>query len=198
MNYNDQVSNSHAIPPLHPSHRRKLFHSIDINGYTGIRSPLVKKNATQTTKNSNSPIIDCSPLRELKDTCTRLISGKKLHQCATTRAKSPQERHLAKQKNFFLPMQYEILREQRKKLLKEYYKARKEIRKKYETMITALNNEEAEAIRWVNMKGWDTEDKVKDIRQDYAMSINLIQQQKLVEEEELVNKYKVFILETYI
>lgn len=202
MNCNDQLTNCFAIPPKHPLTNRKPFHSIDMNVYSRSRSPLIKRNATQRIKNLNCPALqlDSSPLKTTREQ-KRIYSpntSKAHNQCATTRSRSPNQLftrgRLTKQKSFFLPMQYEILTEQRKKLLKDYYKGRKEIRKKYEDMLIALSNEEADAIKLAKLKHMEEE----EVREDYAISANLIQQQKLIEEEELVKKYKETVLETYI
>ena len=97
---------------------------------------------------------------------------------------SPITRSIKSSKNcsFMLPNSYEIIADHRKAIMKEYYHKKKEINKKYDTMIYSLREEEFYETKWVlaNHKESEVPAKLNETRENYAMTTNLLQQQKLV------------------
>lgn len=89
--------------------------------------------------------------------------------------------------------QYGIMTDRRKAVMKEYYRKRKEIAKKYEEMIKTLKEEETAETRCAVLKskpGKNIEAAMEDIKREYARTENLLLQQKVMEEEELLKSYK--------
>jgi len=94
------------------------------------------------------------------------------------------------------PTQYNMITEQRRAILKEYFKQKKGISKKYIGMLSSLKTEEAAATKCAVIRAKvgkilrDIECVLDEIKCDYAITTNLLLQQKVVEEEELLKTYK--------
>ena len=78
--------------------------------------------------------------------------------------------------------------------MKEYFVKKSQVSRKYTDMITRLKMEEAQAIshavvRFKQSRCDCLEATLDSIKEEYLRTINLIQQQKLVEEEELLKEY---------
>ncbi len=102
------------------------------------------------------------------------------------------------QSGFFRsPVQYTILTERSQQALKQYFRRRKELDKKYADMLNELKNEEIAATQCavLQAKGGklttDIEAAIEEIKNDYRITENLLLQQRLVEEEELHRSYPV-------
>ncbi len=79
-------------------------------------------------------------------------------------------------------------------MLREYYRRRREIARKYSDMLCALKGEEVEETRCAALnksgKVQDLQAVMEEIHAEYTRTENLLLQQKIVEEEELVNSYR--------
>ena len=116
----------------------------------------------------------------------------------TGRGKSPMHQRFNSPKSccMFSPAQYGMVTDRRKAIMKEYYKKKKDIQKKYANMLNELKQEEMQETKWAILKGKKSsniEEALEEIKQEYAITGNLIQQQKMVEEEELLREYKTSI-----
>jgi len=87
--------------------------------------------------------------------------------------------------------------DQRKAIMKEYYRKKKEIEKKYQQMLLSLKQEEIDATKLAVLHTKDLttiQEKLDEIKEEYALTGNLLQQQKLVEEKETLKWYQNTIL----
>ena len=122
----------------------------------------------------------------------------KISQCETAQSQNAYnsgQRLNRKEIGFVLPNLYTILANKQKQRMKEYYESKKEINTKYENMINNLLKEETEETYLITLKnkGKKYKHKLDEIKKEYELTRNLLQQQRLIEEEELVKKYKQII-----
>ena len=214
-------SPSHFIlPPTRNVSSRKPFNNVVQNGNfktANLCNLILKSHVSKTVPqeySTSSPVpkLLYSPnLSKISGIGTTIYSPykcrngeKQLYHCLSSRVRSPNTsvlREFSKsfrqspnksKKNFLLPSQYEIIVNNRKKIMKQYYKKKNLIKIKYEGILQSLNSEEESAIDFtIKRSGKENiSRKLEDLRHDYALTKNLLQQQKLIEEEELVKKYK--------
>ena len=118
------------------------------------------------------------------------------HKSKTSRMNSPRDQSLyakyASNYTCYSPAQYATAANKRKSIMKAYFRKRKELKKKYASMLGLIRKEELSAVQLaiIKVKKEKLENRLADIKQDYSMTKNLLEQQKLIEEEELVEEYK--------